>query len=196
MEFTELQALWQQHDKSLAENTRINKEILKRILISKPEKRINREKIKTGISLILPSVLILLVLIPNIHYRSSVDFYIGISMFGAVFSIVYFWSVRYFMLLFTIDFASPIILIKKKIKQLEKYKIKHKKVGFIPMPFALTGVFLMNKMPIFSKESILPLFLVVLVMLASIYYTFKYSIFEQFRKLDMEIEELEKLEIE
>ena len=33
-------------------------------------------------------------------------------------------------------------------------------------------------------------------MIVSIYYTFKYSIFEKFRKFDMEIKALEELETE
>ncbi len=196
MELIELQAIWQQYDKSLSENTKINKEVLKRILISKPEKRINWEKTKTGVNLILPIALILLILVPNIHYRSSIDFYIGIFMFGIVSTVIYYWSVKYYILISKIDFSSSITLIKKNIKQLEKYKIKLKRLGYILMPFGIIGIFLMSKFPFFSKNSILPFSLIIAVMIVSIYYTFKYSIFEQFRKLDREIEELEKLEIE
>jgi hypothetical protein len=64
------------------------------------------------------------------------------------------------------------------------------------MPFGLTGIFLLGEFPIFSKDSILPISLIILVMIISIYYTFKYSIFEQFRILNREIEEVEKLEKE
>jgi hypothetical protein len=196
MELVELQALWQQYDKNILDSTKINKEVLKRILISKPEKRLNWEKIKAGLNLILPIVLILFILVPNIKYRPSIDFYVGIFIFGMVFSVLYYWSVRYYMLIGRIDFSSSITLIKKNIKQLEKYKIKLKRFGFILMPFGLTGIFLLGEFPIFSKDSILPISLIILVMIISIYYTFKYSIFEQFRILNREIEEVEKLEKE
>jgi hypothetical protein len=196
MELIELQAMWQQYDKNLSENTKINKEVLKRILISKPEKRINWEKIKAGVNLILPIALILLILVPNIQYRSSLDFYIGIFMFGIISITIYYWSVRYYILVSKIDFSSSITLIKKNIKKLEKYKIKLKRLGYILMPFGLIGIFLLGKFPIFSKESILPISLIIMVMIVSIYYTFRYSIFEQFRKLDREIDELERLELE
>jgi hypothetical protein len=196
MELTELQAIWQQYDKNLAENTRINKEVLKRILISQPKKRVKWEKIKAVLNLILPIALVLLILLPNIQYRSSVDFYIGTFMFALVFMIIYYWSLRYFMLISKFDFSNSIVLIKKDIKKLEKYKIKLKRLGYILMPFGIIGIFLMANFPIFSRESILPISLIILVMIASIYFTFKYSIFEQFRKLDKEIEELESLEIE
>jgi hypothetical protein len=196
MEFTDLQAMWLKQDKILSENTKINKEILKRILIAKPEKRINWEKIKASVNLTLPIALILLILVPNIHFRSTIDFYIGSFMFGTVFIFIYFWSVRYYLLISKIDFSNSITLIKRNIKLLEKYKIKIKRLGYILMPFGIIGVFIMGDFPFFSRVSILPISLMVLVMILSIYFTFKYSIFEQFRKLDKEIDELEKLEIE
>ena len=196
MEFTDLQAMWLKHDNSLSENTKINKEILKQILITKPVIRINWEKIKASVNLTLPIALILFILVPNIHFRSSIDFYIGSFMFGAVFILIYYWSARYYLLISKIDFSNSITLIKRNIKQLEKYKIKLKRLGYILMPFGIIGIFIMGDFPFFSKESILPISLIVLVMVLSIYFTFKYSIFEQFRKLDKEIDELEKLEIE
>ena len=196
MELVELQAMWQQYDKTLSENTKINKEVLKQILILKPEKRLNWEKLKASVNLILPIALILLLLIPNIYFRSSIDFFIGSFMFGVVFTLIYYWSVRYYLLIRKIDFSNSVTLIKRNIKQLEKYKIKLKKLGYILMPFGLIGIFLMGNFSLFSRESILPISLIILVMIISIYFTFKYSISEQFRKLDNEIEELEKLEIE
>jgi amino acid transporter len=196
MEFTDLQAIWLRYDESLSENTKINKEILKKILIAKPEKRINWEKIKASVNLTLPIALILLILVPNIHFRSSIDFYIGSFMFGAVFAFIYYWSVRYYLLINKIDFSNSITLIKRNIKQVEKYKIKINRLGYTLMPFGIIGVFIMGDFPFFSRESILPIFLIVLVMILSMYFTFKYSVFEQFRKLDREIDELEKLETE
>jgi hypothetical protein len=62
------------------------------------------------------------------------------------------------------------------------------------MPIALIGIFLMADFPILSKNSILPLSLIVLVFSGSIYYTFKVQIFKQFRKIDRELNEIEKLE--
>jgi hypothetical protein len=196
MELSELQAIWQQHDKNLIENTKINKEVLKRILISKPEKRLNREKINAVFNLILPIALILLILVPNIHYRPTIEFYTGIFLFGAVSSALYYWSVRYYILIDRIDFSNSVTMIKKNIKQLEKYKIKLKRFGYLLMPFGIIGIFLMCKFPFFSINSILPFSIIIAVMIASIYFTFKYSIYKQFRLLNKEIEELEKLEIE
>lgn len=194
MELIELQAIWQQHDKNLLETTKINKEVLKRILISKPEKRISWEKIKAGFNLILPIALILLILIPNIQFRSSVDFYVGALIFTIIISTIYYWSIRYFILIRKVNFSNTITTIKKQVKQIEKYKIKLNKLGYILMPFGIIGIFLMGNFPLFSESSILPISLIIIVMVVSIFYTFKYSISEQFKKLNMEIEEIENLE--
>ncbi len=196
MELLELQDIWQQYDRKLSENTRINREILRRILIAKPEKKLSWEKIKAGFNLILPIVLILVILVPNIKYQATIDFHVGIFMFGIVSLLLYYWSVRYYFLIGKIDLSDSITLIKKNLKQLEKYKIKLTKFGYILMPFGIIGIFLMGKFPIFSMNSLLPISLIILVMIISIYYTFKYSIFERFKKLNMEIAEIEKLEKE
>ncbi len=198
MELSELQALWQQQDTKLSENTRINKEILKQILVAKPEKRINREKIRVGgIDLILPFVIIPLVLfLLDIPFRASIDCYIGAFMFLGSFSLAYYWSVRYFMHLRKLDFSSSITSIKKEVNQLEKYKIKTTKFRYILMPFAMIGVFLVGDIPVFSKNFILPLSLIIIVFFMSIFVAFKYRIFEYHSKLNKEIAEVEKLEKE
>ncbi len=81
-----------------------------------------------------------------------------------------------------------------KANQIKKYKIKLKKIGYILMIPGVFGIFLMGGIPFFSTSSILPVTLILLVMLISIFLTFRYSIGEQFRKLDGEIRELEQLQ--
>jgi ABC-type multidrug transport system fused ATPase/permease subunit len=44
--------------------------------------------------------------------------------------------------------------------------------------------------------SIIPLLLMILVFLSSMYITFKYSIYERFKKLNKDIDEIERLEKE
>jgi hypothetical protein len=194
MELIELKDMWQQYDKKLSENTRLNKEILKKMILSKSENRLTRFKLKAGFNLILPIVIISLMLVPNVEFRNEIEFYIGFLMFGVFSVVTYYWSARYFWLIGKIDFTNPITLIKKNVNELEKYKIKMTKLGYIFSPFAMIGVFLIAKIPIFSKHSLLPFSLIILVMLVSIYFTFKYSIFEQFKKINEELNEIEQLE--
>jgi hypothetical protein len=195
MELIELQNIWQQYDKKISENMNLNKEILRRLLQSKPEKTITWIKLKAGFNLILPIVIISVMMIPNVVFRNEISFYTGFLLFTSFALITYYWAIRYYLLLNKIDFNNTITSIKKDIKQVEKYKIKVTKFSYLFAPFGLTGVFLIADMPLFSKHSILPISLILIVFLFSIYITFKYSIFERFAKINREIEEIEKLEI-
>jgi hypothetical protein len=60
----------------------------------------------------------------------------------------------------------------------------------------VTGVFLIANIPIVSRHSFLPLSLIISVFIISIYIAFKYSIFERFKKINMEIDEIEQLDKE
>ncbi len=197
MELIELENIWKEYDKKIINNTRLNKEILKRMLISKPEKQLNWIKIKATINVFSPLILPLLLLVMNVHFYLTINFYIGLVLFMAIYVITYIWDIRYFLLIRKIDFTQAILSIKKGIAELEKYKIKITRIRYILMPFAIFGIFLMLiQKPIFNKEFSIFLVLVVLVFISSIYYTFKYSIYERFRKLNSEIEEIEILEKE
>lgn len=197
MELDELKNIWVQYDKKISDNTRLNKEILKRMLISKPEKRLNWIKIKAGFNLFSPIILVLLIIFMDVKFNLTINSYIGLSLFMVISVITYIWNIRYFLLIRKIDFSGAILSIKKGIAELEKYKIKTTRIKYMIMPFAILGIFFMVfKKPIFSTESIVFLGLVLIVFISSIYYTFKYSINEQFRQLDKEIAEIVELEKE
>jgi uncharacterized membrane protein len=195
MELDELQNIWLQYDRKITDNTQLNKEILKRMLMSKPEKRLNWIKIKAGFNVLSPAILILLIKVMDMKFSLTSSFYIGLSLFLILFIINYIWNIRYFLLIRKIDFSGAILSIKKQIAELEKYKIKTTKIRYLIMPFAIIGIFFMLiQKPIFNTESIVMFVLIMLVYISSIYYTFKYSISEQFRKLNKEIFEIEELE--
>ncbi len=195
MELNELQNIWLQYDRKITDNTHLNKEILKRMLISKPEKRLSWIKIKAGFNVLSPLILVFMIKIMDMKFSLTSSFYIGLSLFLTLFIINYIWNIRYFLLIRKIDFSGAILSIKKQIAELEKYKIKTTKIRYLVMPFAIIGIFFMLiQKPIFNSESIVMFALIILVYISSIYYTFKYSIYEQFRKLNKEIIEIEELE--
>ena len=197
MEITELQNMWKEYDKKISENTRLNKEILRLILIEKPQKRLNWIKIKAGLWIFSPVLFVALILILKVQFNISARFFIGLGMFLPVFIISYIWDIRYFKLIQGIDFTKPVLSIKKVITELEKYKIKTTRIRYILMPLAMTGFLLMIILKITIRldfVSILPLLLIVLVFFSSMYFTFKYSINERFKKLNKDIGEIEQLE--
>src|ERR1035437_8716864 len=122
MELNELQNNWNQYDLKISESIRINKEILKRILLSKPEKRVSRIKIKAQVNIFLPLGLVLFFLIHDLHYRNTFDFYFGLGTFLVLGTIGYYWTIKYYFMISKIDFSKPVLTIKKEIKELEKYK--------------------------------------------------------------------------
>lgn len=199
MELTELQNIWQEYDKKISENTRINKEILRLILLEKPQRRLNWIKIKAGLWIFSPVLFVSLILILNVQFNISTRFFIGLGLFLPVYIITYIWDIRYFKLIRGFDFAMPVLSIRKVITELEKYKIKTTKIRYLLMPLAMAGFLLMiiHKITFsFDFLSILPLLLIVLVFFSSMYFTFKYSIYERFIKLNKDIDEIEQLEQE
>jgi hypothetical protein len=199
MELFELQNIWQEYDKKISENTRLNKEILRLMLLSKPQKRLSWIKIMAGLNVFSPILFIFLILVLNVQFSLTSNFYIGLGLFLPVYTITYIWDIRYFKLIRAIDFSMPVLSIKKVIAELEKYKIKTTRLRYLLMPFAMIGFLLMiiHKITFsFNLVSIIPLLLIILVFISSMYFTFKYSIYERFSKLNKEIDDIEQLEKE
>jgi len=199
MELAELQNIWQEYDKKISENTRLNKEILRLILLEKPQRRLNWIKIKAGAWIFSPVLFIFLVLILNVQFNVSIRFFIGLGLFLSVYILNYFWDIKYFTLIRKIDFTIPVLSIKRVIAELEKYKIKTTKIRYMLMPIAMTGFLLMIIKKItfhFDFLSGLPLLLIVLVFFSSMYFTFKYSIYERYKKLNKDLDEIDQLERE
>jgi uncharacterized membrane protein len=197
MELIELENIWKEQDKKITNSISLNKEILKRMLIVKPEKRINWIKIKAWIEIFSPLILLIFCVNTKIQFTFNISFYVGLCIFSAVFILVYIWNVKYFLLTRKIDFSEKILDIKKRIAELEKYKIKTTRIKYLLMPLAMIGIFMMifDKFPL-NKEAIIMYVLIILVFISSLYYTFKISIYEQFKRINSEIEEVESLDKE
>jgi len=199
MELLQLENIWKEYDKKITDNTRINKEILRRMLISKPERRLNWIKIKAGYNILSPVIFITVILILDVQFHYKTNFYIGLTLFLPIYLITYIWDIKYFKLIRNIDFTMPVLSIKKSIAELEKYKIKTTRIKYLLMPFAIVGFFLMIIQKItfkFDFVSFIPILLIILVYILSFYFTFKYSIYELFKKLNKEIDEILILEKE
>ena len=199
MELSELQNIWQEYEKKISQNTRLNKEILRLMLLSKPRRRLNWIRIRAGISIFSPIIFVTVLLVLKVPFHIGLSFYIGLAMLLPVYTITYIWDIEYFKLIRKIDFSMPVLTLKKEIAQLEKYKIKKTQIRYMLMPFAMAGFLLMiiHSMNFsFNFVSMIPLILMILVFLSSMYITFKYSIYERFKKLNKDIDEIERLEKE
>ena len=196
MEWTELQALWQQYDARITENTRINKEVLKRMLWTKSERRINRITLQTGASLFVNNIVLLLFFtLAPLKFNHGLVLYLGISLFAGGVLLVNFWSIKYFILLRNIDFTHSVIATRKHIEQVEKFQTKRIKLGYSFLPISFIGVFLLFDMLPFTKLQIVFLSLMFVVAIVSMYYEFRWKNW-WFGKLNLELDEIEQLEKE
>jgi uncharacterized membrane protein len=194
MELAELEQIWKEYDKKIADNILLNREILKHILISKPEKQFNWIKIKAIFNLFSPFILFILLAVMDVQFDITVRFYVGLSLFTILYILTYIWDIKYYLLIRKIDFSKKILAIKKDVAELEKYKIKTTRIKYVLMPFAIVGILLMLiQHPVINNESVVMFALIIIVFCLSAYYTLKYSIFERFRKLNKEIEEVDNI---
>ena len=193
MELTEMQNIWIQHDEKINENTRLNKEILKKFIISKTENKINWIKLQAIFNLLIPIPMVIYIAI-DVEYRPETDFYIGLFMWGICFILTYFWAIKYYLLADKIDFLKPVTAIKKDINKLKHFKLKTTRIGYMIAPFFITGIFLFVDIPFLSKRMIPVYSLILLVAAISAYFTYKFGVLERLKKINREIDEIEKLE--
>jgi len=194
MELFELQELWQQTDKKISDNIQLNKEILRRMLISKPEKRINWMRNKAIFNLIMPLFFTIIVLIPHLEFRQSFDFYIGIGLFILISIVSYVWAIKYYLFLRKIKFTDSILTIKKNVSTLSQFKIKITRKSFLLIPVAFIAGFLIFPVANHaSYPSIMFFIIFAIVAIASVFFSYR-NIIQQYQKLNDEVLEIEELE--
>ncbi|HAJ98407.1 MAG TPA: hypothetical protein DCM62_00120 [Bacteroidales bacterium] len=200
MEPVQLENIWKEFDKKITEKTRVNKEILRRILLSKPRRRFNWIIFHAMFKIAAPYIIFILYLVSEIRFQVCASFYIGLTIYLTLVIFAHVWDIRYLMLIRKVDFAMPVLTIKKIITEIEKLKIYITKVTMLLSPVAL-GAFLLIIMRdglIISLDvaSILPLLMIVVGYFLSIYFVLKSPIFSQIKKLNREIDEILALEEE
>jgi len=199
MELSVLQDLWLENNRKLDESIQLNRTILDQLLRSKSKRRLTWIKAEAIVEIILPPIILIGFLygyfVLPVNAGLTVQFYIGAIIFGLGFTLIYIGSVWYYWLLSKIDFTQKILGIKTTLLMVEAFKLKLTRVRYLLMPFAITGIFMMLGIS-FSHVTfytIVPLILIVCVFAGSLYVTFKFTVVERFRKLKLEILELEKL---
>lgn len=144
-----------------------------------------------------PLILLLIVAFANFRFTDGNRFYVGLSLFTISYVVFYITNVKYYLLIREINFSDKILILKKKIAELEKLKLRITQIRYIFMPFAIISAFLLLFKKIeMNPDSLIFLGLIILVYLCSLYYAFKYSVSERFKKLNKEIDDVENLEKE
>lgn len=194
MELAQLELILKKYDEKIAENVRLNRNAVKILLTNKSEMRLNREKMRALFYVLSPFILGLIIIITDMQFNLTANFYIGLSLFVPIYSFLYVLDVRCWLLMCKIKFADPVLSIRKRFAELEKAQLKTNRVRYMLMPVIILAALLM----ILPKATFTPEFIVMLVLIGAVfvgamYYT-RYSIRERFKILNKEIEELESLE--
>jgi len=196
MELDELKNTWLQHEKQLVESTRINKELIKSLLIKHADKRIDWLRIRTLSSLILPLIGIVFIVIPRIQFTFDFKSILGLVLFGSLTVLSYIWLIRFYLYIEKINLEDPITKASREVRTAEKYKLKITKNSLLLAPFMIIGVFLSADIQFLSPKMIPFYVLCVIVFLISSYIRTKYGVVAQLRKIERDIEEISKLELD
>jgi len=187
--------MWQQYDARLAENTRINKEILKRMLRSKPERRLKRMKGWAIYGMVMPIPIMCIAVIPNTKFRNEWDFYLGFFLLVTMLTGVLYQTTQYFFLIRNIDFSYQVAKTKKQLVRLEKSKLKDTKWVFILLLAGMVGVCLLAQLPVMTKEFVaLTIFIILFATVSHYIQLNKFK--NQLNNFNTELEEIEQLEKE
>lgn len=140
-------------------------------------------------ALILPLPLFIFIVIPRIQFAFEFDFVFGFLLFASISMITYIWAIKLYLRIERLNPNGPITTARMQLKLVEKYKLKITRNGFILNPFMIVGVFLSAKMIPFYA-------LMVVVFLVSMYVRSKHGLLAQIRKIDRDIKEISKLELD
>lgn len=189
MEISELKSLWAKYDLQLVEHTKVNKRILREMLIKRPLKTINWLKINGLYQLFAGIIIIALFFKTTKHRDPGVELYCGSFLLFALCFFSFFRSIKYFFMLKGVNMAGDLVRAKKQLIDIQKYKLSTAKYNLLITPFSILSVFLV--LPIVLH--IMPVLLLTLGFLTISIYKFK-MIAKQFSKLNEQLNELEDLQ--
>ena len=171
MELDAIKNSWKQENLQIAANVQLNKSAL----MDKINKETSWMKKKNLLVLLfrIPfPVIILILLFTNIQIRNI-------------------FKLR------KLDLTESYLDNKKKVSELELFKLKMTKRNYCSSPVGIAGIFLMINMPLFTTtEGAIMLLLIMTIMAISIFVNLGYILPAQFKRLNKEMEEIRKLEEE
>lgn len=198
MELAELENILKVYDKKISEKIRLNRDILKRLLLNKPQEHLRKERLKVIYQLFSPLLLlcittILMEVIP-LRFSFTFGFYTGLGLFLPVYVFIWSLNIKHYKLIRKINFHLPVVSLRKRVSELEKYNLWITNMRNILMPLLISGILLLF-IPSngYDMEFVLLLILIAAVFIVSAFYR-NYAVRERYHALKREIEELAMLE--
>lgn len=204
MDINILQEMWTDYDKKLSENTRINKEILKQILISKPEKRFSKLVFKAGLEVVGSIVFLIYFFIRYVSFQPTVTFFCGMAVFTITMGIPLAGFIRYFFMLYRMSFTDSVLELRRKMNESKKFRGVIVRNANLLTPFLLISAWFILS-PDFTSAIIHSLRIIsepigYIPGIIAIVFIFgkrildKRMIRDRYKKIDQELAEIEELE--
>ena len=142
-------------------------------------------------------VIILILLFTNIQIQNIFNFYVGLGLFLGFACFTLWGLIGYYLKLRKLDLTESYLENKKKVRELELFKLEMTKRNYCNSPVGIAGIFLMINMPLFTTtEGAIMLLLIMTIMAISIFVNLRYILPAQFKRLNKEMEEIRRLEEE
>lgn len=196
MELDAIKNSWKQENLQIAANVQLNKSALME-KINKETGWMKKKNLLVLLFRIPFPVIILILLFTNIQIRNIFNFYVGLGLFLGFASFTLWGLIGYYLKLRKLDLTESYLENKKKVSELELFKLKMTKRNYCSSPVGIAGIFLMINMPLFTTtEGAIMLLLIMTIMAISIFVNLRYILPAQFKRLNKEMEEIRKLEEE
>jgi hypothetical protein len=203
METNKLQEMWTDFDKKISENTRLNKEILKKLLTSKSERRFSKMILKVGIEVVVIIIMLVYFFVKYVSFQPTLVFSLALTIFVAAIGIPIIGHIRYFLMLYKINFSESVLSLRKKINESERLKGKNIRRDRFMVLFLLISTWFISQdfkdvLTFHSKIFGEPLYVVTLIFSVIVSVIVVLSI-KHFRdktldRLNSELTEIEELE--
>ena len=194
MELDDLKTLWTRHEQALVEQTRLNKELIMKLLVLDAARRVEWIKIRMVTVLILSYAGIIFIAAPRIEFVLKFGVIAGIVVAFSIALLTTVWYIKGYLYLEKVNFREPMLQVRKRLKQAEKYKLKTRRNGLILAPLMVAGIFLSTGVDILSVKMVPFYTLSALVFLVSTFVNNRYGLAARIRKIDSDLEEIAGLE--
>jgi len=199
METNELQEMWTDFDKKISDNTRLNKEILKRMLISKSERRFSQVTLKVVIEVVVIIAMLIYFFVKHVSFQPTIVFSLGLTIFVAAIVIPIIGHIRYFFMLYKINFSESVLSLKKKIIESERLREKNIRHDRFMVLFILISAWFISQdyRDVLTSHSRIfgePFFVVSVIVSVIVVFSIKHLRDKTLYRLNSELTEIEELE--
>ena len=190
-----MQNIWNRYDDRIAENNRLNREVLKSILNTKLETWVSRVKKDLVFNLIFSLAAMIFMCGRLVKYSDNTMFYVTAAVAIGFVIVAVYWKIKYYVMADRIDPAGPVVKMREDIDRIRMFSLRTLNMGYILSPlFGFSILYLVGFNFLTANAAVF--FGVVIIMAVVAIILRKRNIAMEFQKLRRELDELEELQKE